>query len=47
MKTKIYFTLQVLKNNLMDQRAFVFATRGHCIIGKQCLHIAIKNKICV
>ena len=32
---------------VMDQRAFVFATRGHCIKGKQCYHIAIKNKICV
>ena len=31
----------------MDQRAFVFATRGHCIKGKQCYHIAIKNKRCV
>ena len=28
----------------MDQRIFVFATRGHCIKGKQCQHIAIKNK---
>ena len=31
----------------MDQCAFVFATRGHCIKGKQFQHIAIKNKICV
>ena len=31
----------------MDQHAFVFVTRGHCIKGKQCQHIAIKNKICV
>ena len=28
----------------MDQRAFVFATRGHCIQGKQCQHITIKNQ---
>ena len=31
----------------MDNRAFQFATRGQCIKGKQCWHIAIKNKICV
>ena len=29
----------------MDQRAFVFATRGQCIKGKQCQHITIKNQI--
>ena len=28
----------------MDQRSFVFATRGHCIKGKQCQHITIKNQ---
>ena len=28
----------------MDQRTFVFAIRGHCIKGKQCLHITIKNQ---
>ena len=31
----------------MDHRAFWFANRGQCIKGKQCQHIAIKNKICV
>ena len=29
---------------IMDQRAFVFAARGHCINGKQCQHITVKNK---
>ena len=29
--------------NAIDQRAFVFATRGQCIKGKQCQHIAIKK----
>ena len=28
----------------MDLRTFVFATRGHCIKGKQCQHITIKNQ---
>ena len=28
----------------MDQRAFAFATRGHCIKGKQCQHITITNQ---
>ena len=28
----------------MDQRAFVFATRGQCIKGKQCQRISIKIK---
>ena len=28
----------------MDQRAFVFAARGHCIKGKQCQHITVKNQ---
>ena len=28
----------------MDQHLFVFATRGHCMKGKQCQHIGIKNK---
>ena len=27
-----------------DQRAFVFAAREHCIKGKQCQHITIKNQ---
>ena len=32
----------------MDQRSFVFATRGHCIKGKQYQHITIKNQnICL
>ena len=31
----------------MDQRAFVFATRGNCIKGKQCQRIALKNQIYV
>ena len=28
----------------MDQHTFVFATRGHCIKGKQWQHITIKNQ---
>ena len=28
----------------MDQRTFVFATRGHCIKGKQCQHVTLGNK---
>ena len=32
------------RNESMDQRAFVFATRGHCIKGKQCQYITIKNQ---
>ena len=28
----------------MDQRTFVFATRGHCIKGKQWQHITIQNQ---
>ena len=28
----------------MDQHAFAFATRGHCIKGKQCQHITVKNQ---
>ena len=28
----------------MDQHIFVFATRGHCIKGKQCQRITIKNQ---
>ena len=28
----------------MDQRSFVFATRGHCIKGKQHQHITLKNQ---
>ena len=32
----------------MDQRTFVFATRGRCIKGKQCQHVTLKNKtICL
>ena len=31
----------------MDQCTFVFATRGHCIKGKQCQHVVLKNKISV
>ena len=31
----------------MDQCAFVFATRGQCIKGKQCQLITIKNQIFV
>ena len=31
-------------SKLMDQRTFVFATRGHWIKGKQCQHITIKNQ---
>ena len=27
-----------------DQRAFVFAAREHCIKGKQCQHITVKNQ---
>ena len=31
----------------MDQHAFVFATRGQCIKGKQCQRITLKNQIFV
>ena len=32
----------------MDQRTFVFATRGLCIKGKQCQHVTLNNKtICL
>ena len=31
----------------MDHRAFRFTTRVQCIKGKQCQHIANKNKICI
>ena len=31
----------------MDQRAFIFATRGQCIKGKLCQHITINNQIFV
>ena len=36
-----------IKVKVMDQRAFIFATRGQCIKGKQCQHITIKNQIFV
>ena len=39
--------LKSYMDKAMDQHAFVFATRGHCIKGKQCYHIVIKNKIYV
>ena len=31
----------------MDQRAFVFAARGHCIKGNNASTLQLKNKICV
>ena len=39
--------LLVDSRSRMDQHTFVFATRGHCIKGKQCYYIAIRNKIIV
>ena len=38
---------QLSSSASMDHRTFFFATRGHSIKGKQCQHVAFKNKICI
>ena len=39
------YELNITTNTwLVDQGIFVFGTIGHCIKGKQCQHITIKNK---